>query len=80
MCVLFFVNFLMLKMGDDPSRQASLVIWLPVSSSAPELAVLREANLIFQRIRLSNATFLLILFFACSVHKFNYIKNDFVYQ
>ena len=47
-CTLFFVNFPMLKMGDNPNKQASLVSWLLVNPSAPELAVLRKANLIFQ--------------------------------
>ena len=46
--VLFFINFLTFKMGDDPNKQASLVSWLPVNPSAPELAVLRKANIIFQ--------------------------------
>ena len=48
MGALFFVNFLTLKIGDDPSSQASLVSWLPVSLSALELDVLRKVNLIFQ--------------------------------
>ena len=39
MCMLFFVNFLMLKMGDDPNNQVSLVSWLPVNPNATELAV-----------------------------------------
>ena len=37
--MLFFVNFLMLKMGDDPNNQVSLVSWLPVNPNATELAV-----------------------------------------
>ena len=40
--------FLTLKVGDDPSSQAPFVSWLPVRPSAPEVAVLRKANLIFQ--------------------------------
>ena len=36
-------------------------------------------NFIFQWICLSNATLLSMVFFACDVHKLNYIKNDFVY-
>ena len=43
-----FRQFFDVKGGDDPSNQASWVSWLPVSPSAPELAVLRKANLIFQ--------------------------------
>ena len=68
----------MLKMGDDLNNQASSVSWLPVNLSALELAVLKKANLIFQRISSSNATLFSIAFFACGVHKLNYIKNDFV--
>ena len=78
MCTLFFASFPMLKMGDDPSSQASSVSWLPVNPSTLELAVLRKANLIFQWISLSNATLFSIVFFACGVHKLSYIKNDFV--
>ena len=37
-----------------------------------------KANLIFQWISLSNATLLAIAFFACGIHKLNYIKNYFV--
>ena len=48
MCALFFVNFLMLKTGDNPKKQVSLVSWLPVNPGALELAALRKANLIFQ--------------------------------
>ena len=48
MCALFVLNFLTLKIGDDPSSQVSLVSWLPVSLSALELDVLRKVNLIFQ--------------------------------
>ena len=48
MCELFFVSFLMLKMGDDPNNQASSISWLPVNPNAPELVVLRKDNLIFQ--------------------------------
>ena len=77
MCTLFFVNFLMLKMGDDPNSQASLVIWFPVGPNALELAILWKADLIFQSISLSNATLFSIVFFACGVHELNYI-NDFV--
>ena len=73
-----FVNFLTLKMGDDPNSQAPLVSRFPVSHSALELAALRKANLIFQWISLSNATLLSIVFFACGAHKLNYIKNEFV--
>ena len=76
--MLFFVNFLMLKMGDDRNNQASSVNWLPVNPSAPELAVLRKANLIFQLISLSNATLCSVVFFTCGVHKLNYIENGFV--
>ena len=64
--------------GGDPSGQASLVSMLPGSPSAPELEVPRKANHMFQRISLSNATLFFIVFFACSVRKLNYIKNDFV--
>ena len=39
---------------------------------------LRKANLIFQWVSVSNATLLLVVFFACGVHKLNYIKSDFV--
>ena len=45
MCTLFFVNFLMLKMGDDPNSEASLVIWFPVGPNALELAILWKADL-----------------------------------
>ena len=74
MRALFFDNFLTLKMGDDPNNKVSSVNWFPVGAKA----VLRKANLIFQWISLSNATLLSIVFFACGVHKLNYIKNDFV--
>ena len=46
-CMLFFVNFLMLKIVDDPNNQASSVSWLPVNPNALKLAVLRKADLIF---------------------------------
>ena len=78
MFMLFFVSFLALNMGDDPNSQAPLVSWLPVSPSGPKLAVIRKANLMFQCIILSNATLFSIVFFACGIHKLNYIKNDFV--
>ena len=42
MHTLFFVNFLMLKMGDDPNNQVSLVSWLQVNPNVPELAVPRK--------------------------------------
>ena len=45
--MLFFVNFLTLKMADDPKNQVLFVSWLVVSPNALELAVLRKANLIF---------------------------------
>ena len=32
----------------DPNKQASSVSWLPVNPSAPELAIIWKANLIFQ--------------------------------
>ena len=48
------------------------------SPNTLELIVLRKANLIFQWISLSNATLLSMVFFACGVHKLNYIKNDLV--
>ena len=41
------INFLALKIGEDPNNQASSVSWLLVNPSALELAVLRKANLIF---------------------------------
>ena len=72
-----FVSFLMLKMGNDPKSEVSLVSWFPLCPSALELVVPRKANLIFQWISLFNATLLSILFFACCVHKLNYIKNAF---
>ena len=78
MHALFFVNFLMLKMGNNPNKQVYLVSWLPVNPSTPELAILRKANLIFQWISLSNATLFSKVFFACGVHKLNYTKNNFV--
>ena len=45
--MLFFLNFLTLKIGDDPNNQAPSVSWLPVNPNALELAVIRKANLIF---------------------------------
>ena len=62
-----------LKMRGDPDSQASSVNWFPVTLSAPELAVLRKANLILQCISLSNATLLSMVFFACGVHRLNSI-------
>ena len=56
-------------MGDDPKTHASLVSWLLVNPNALELAVLGKANLIFQLIRLSNATLFSMVFFTCCVHK-----------
>ena len=47
LCLLFFVNFLSLKMGDEPNNQAFSVSWLLVNPNALELALLREANRIF---------------------------------
>ena len=75
MWTLFFVNFLMLKMGDDPKSKASLFSQFLLGPSTLELAVLRKANPIFQS--LSNATLLSTVSFACGVHKLNYINNDF---
>ena len=43
-CV-FFVNFPTLKVGENHSSQASSVSWLPVSPSAPALAVLTQCAL-----------------------------------
>ena len=77
----FFVNFLTLKVGDDPSvipKCPFLVSWLSVNPSAPKLAILRKANHTFQWISLSSGKLLPVIFFACGVHKLNYIKNDFV--
>ena len=48
----FFVNFLTLKIGDNPNNQASSVSWLPVNPKALELAVLRKAYLIFHQMQL----------------------------
>ena len=73
MSVLFFINFLTLKMGDVSNSQASLVSWFPVSPNAPELAILRKDNLILQSISLSNATLFSIFFFASGVHRLNAI-------
>ena len=57
--------------GGNPNNQASSVGWLPVNPNItkPELAILRNANLIFQC--LSNPTLFSIVFFACGVHKLN---------
>ena len=52
--------------GSVTSRNEGYTLWLS------------KANRIFQWIGLSNATLLSIVFFACGVHKLNYIKNDFV--
>ena len=73
-----FCHFSDIKIVDDPNNQASFISCLLVNPSTPELAVLKKTNLIFQRISLSNATLFSIVFFACDVHKLNYIKNDFV--
>ena len=62
-------------MQNDPNSQASSFSWFPVSPNTLKLAIIRKANLIFQLISLSNATLLSIVFFACGVHKLNYIKN-----
>ena len=82
----FHLNFLRVRgicrfcgvKGRDPGGQASLVGWLAMGPSTPELDVPRKANLIFQTISLSNATLFFIVFFACGIRKLNYIKNDFV--
>ena len=55
MHTLFFINFMTLKVRVDPKGQASSVNWFPVSLNAPELAVLRKANLILICISLSSA-------------------------
>ena len=57
--------------GGNPNNKASSVGWLPVNPNItkPELAILRNANLIFQC--LSNPTLFSIVFFACGVHKLN---------
>ena len=47
MRTLFFVNFLTLKIRDDPNNQALWVSWLPMNSSPLELAALRKADLTF---------------------------------
>ena len=65
-------------MGDNPNNQGFSVSWLLVNPNALELAVLREANVIFYWISLSYATLFSIVFFAFCVHNFDYIKNDFV--
>ena len=78
MRALFFANFLTLKMGGDPNNQASSVSWLPANPNTPVLAILRKANLVFQRASLSHATLFSMVFFALGVKKINYIKNDFV--
>ena len=57
------------KDGYDPNSQVFSVSWLSMSPKAPELAVLRKADLIFQLISLSNATLFSIVFFGCGVHK-----------
>ena len=71
--MLFFVNFLNLKVGDDPSHQESKASWLLVSHSMPELAIPRKPNHIFERISLSNATSFFMVFFACGIQKLNHI-------
>ena len=74
MRTLFFVNFVTLKMRDNPSNQVPSVSWL--LTKPLELAVLKKAYVTF----LSNAALFLTVFFACCVHKrkLNYIKNDFL--
>ena len=49
MHALFVINFLTLKMRDNPKSQESSVSQFPVSTSTPELVVLRKANLIFNK-------------------------------
>ena len=46
--MLFFINFLTLKIGDDPNNQPSSVIWLLVNHNALELTVQKKANLIIR--------------------------------
>ena len=62
--------------SQQPSILGQLVSGEP-QPSALELAILRKANLIFQWVSVSNATLLSVVFFACGVHKLNYIKIDF---
>ena len=71
--MLFFVNFLTLRMANNPKIHASSVSWFPVKP----ITILRKANLIFQGISLSNARLLSKNFFASGVPKLNYIKNGF---
>ena len=46
------------------ASQASLINWLWVNPSTPELAIPKKVNLIFQRISLSNSTLFFIVFYA----------------
>ena len=58
------------------SQQPSIISQLATGEPQHiELSIRKRANLIFQWISLSNATLLSIVFFACGVHKLNYIKN-----
>ena len=78
-CVQYFSSIFW-RLGWEAIQRPSVLGQLVFGgSSALELAVLRNDDLIFQWISLSYATLLLIVFFACGVNKLNYIKNDFVY-
>ena len=65
MHAIFSANFLTLRAGQ------SLVSWFLVSPNT----ILRKDNLILQWISLSNTTLLSMVFFACGVHKLNYIND-----
>ena len=66
-----FCQFSDVKNGRQSQQPSVLCQLVSSEPSVLELHVLRKANLIFQWISLSNATLLLIVFFACSVHKLN---------
>ena len=71
-CVIF-CQFSDVKNGRQSQQPSVLCQLVSSEPSALELLFLRKANLIFQWISLSNATLLLIVFFACSVHKLDCI-------
>ena len=73
-----FHQFSYIKSGGRSQQLSIPGSGFVLSLSVLELAILRKANLVFQWLSVSNATLLSIVFFACGVHKLNYIKNDFI--
>ena len=55
--MLFFISFVMLKMGDDPNDQVLSVSWLLANPKALELAVIsfNETVFLVERLHVKNS-------------------------